>query len=57
MQMCDWMAKALGLPEIFLFNTENKEKQRGGGVIQGSMSECTFVTTLTAKRKMIEKMK
>ncbi|VDL94219.1 unnamed protein product [Schistocephalus solidus] len=47
--MLDWMANLLKLPEFFLSDTE------GGGVIQGSASECTLMTLLTARNEAIRK--
>ena len=59
MQMCDWMAKALGLPEFYMFNNNGTmgNKGKGGGVIQGSISESTLVTMLAAKRIAVEKIR
>ncbi|EZA48703.1 Aromatic-L-amino-acid decarboxylase [Ooceraea biroi] len=45
MVMCDWLARLLHLPEDFLFC----KNENGGGIIQGSASECTFVCLLAAK--------
>ncbi|KAL7062585.1 hypothetical protein AAHC03_066 [Spirometra sp. Aus1] len=47
--MLDWMAKLLNLPEFFLSHTE------GGGVIQGTSSESSFVSLLAARNVAIEK--
>ena len=57
--MCDWMAKALGLPEFYMFNNNGTigNKGKGGGVIQGSISESTLVTMLAAKRIAVEKIR
>lgn len=57
--MCDWMAQVLALPDFYMFNSASgKQKQnKGGGVIQGSLSESTFVTMLSAKRIAIEKIR
>ena len=35
MQMCDWMAKALGLPNFYMFNSADGKRGKGGGIIQG----------------------
>ncbi|KAK0078786.1 hypothetical protein PV325_002105 [Microctonus aethiopoides] len=50
----DWYAKALDLPEAFLTEGNNSE---GGGVIQGSASECILVTMLAARTNAINLMK
>ncbi|XP_048413307.1 aromatic-L-amino-acid decarboxylase isoform X2 [Stegostoma tigrinum] len=50
--MLDWLGKMLNLPEAFLAVTGNG----GGGVIQGTASECTLVTLLAAKKKMTTQM-
>ncbi|XP_011859697.1 PREDICTED: aromatic-L-amino-acid decarboxylase-like [Vollenhovia emeryi] len=42
---CNWLGKLLGLPNEFLHCSNG----RGGGVIQGSASECTFLCLLAAK--------
>lgn len=57
--MCDWMAKALGLPDFYMFNNNGTigNKGKGGGVIQGSISESTLVTMLAAKRVAVEKIR
>ncbi|CAD5119187.1 DgyrCDS7824 [Dimorphilus gyrociliatus] len=47
--MMDWLAKMLQLPEEFLSTGE------GGGVIQGTASEATFVTLLAARSKALSK--
>ncbi|CDW54892.1 dopa decarboxylase [Trichuris trichiura] len=47
MAMMDWLAKMIGLPEIFLF-THNGP---GGGVIQGSASEGVHLS-MSAARKL-----
>ena len=49
--MMDWLAKCLKLPEFYLASS------CGGGVIQGTASEATFVTILSAKNKVIEEVK
>jgi glutamate/tyrosine decarboxylase-like PLP-dependent enzyme len=46
----DWYAKALNLPVSFLSEAENST---GGGVIQGSASECILVTMLAARWQAI----
>ncbi|RZC37146.1 aromatic-L-amino-acid decarboxylase-like, partial [Asbolus verrucosus] len=47
--MMDWLGKLLDLPEEFL----NCSEGPGGGVIQGSASETTFVALLAAKEKSV----
>ncbi|XP_078284087.1 aromatic-L-amino-acid decarboxylase-like isoform X3 [Rhinoraja longicauda] len=49
MMMLDWLGKMLKLPEEFIFGTGGT----GGGVIQGSASECTLVALLSARRNII----
>ena len=50
MQMTDWIGQMLQLPEFFLFSSHGK----GGGVIQGTASEATFVSLLSARSKVIK---
>ncbi|CAD5119188.1 DgyrCDS7825 [Dimorphilus gyrociliatus] len=47
--MMDWLAKMLQLPEEFLSTGE------GGGVIQGTASESTFLMLLAARSKALSK--
>lgn len=49
MQMMDWLAKMIHLPEHFLFSHEGP----GGGVIQGTASESTLVSLLAARNKTL----
>ncbi|XP_054157657.1 aromatic-L-amino-acid decarboxylase-like [Oppia nitens] len=49
MQMMDWLAKMLDLPQHFMFSSGGK----GGGVIQGTASEATYVTLLAARNKLL----
>ncbi|KAK1134068.1 hypothetical protein K0M31_011853 [Melipona bicolor] len=52
--VCDWFGKAIGLPTDFLyFNSGSK----GGGVIQGSASECILVCMLAARAQAIARLK
>lgn len=51
--MLDWLGKMLGLPKQFLASSGGK----GGGVIQGTASESTFVALLGAKAKTVERVK
>ncbi|CAH1960117.1 unnamed protein product [Acanthoscelides obtectus] len=48
--MMNWLGKLLGLPEEFL----NCSDGPGGGVIQGSASEVTFIGLLAAKEKKVK---
>ncbi|XP_025080635.1 histidine decarboxylase-like [Pomacea canaliculata] len=50
----DWLGKMIGLPSDFL---HSKEQTLGGGVIQTTASDCTFVTLLGARAEMIRKVK
>ncbi|XP_076067665.1 aromatic-L-amino-acid decarboxylase-like [Oratosquilla oratoria] len=50
----DWMGKMVGLPDSFLTFAENS---KGGGVIQGSASECIFVSMLAARAYTLRKLK
>ncbi|XP_053205533.1 uncharacterized protein LOC128389905 isoform X2 [Panonychus citri] len=52
--MLDWMGKAIGLPEKFLCFAENS---KGGGVIEGSASECILVTLLAARYEAVKQAK
>ncbi|XP_011689659.1 PREDICTED: aromatic-L-amino-acid decarboxylase-like isoform X1 [Wasmannia auropunctata] len=49
----DWYAKAIDLPTEFL----SEQKTGGGGVIQGSASECILVTMLAARTQAIKMLK
>ncbi|XP_050413559.2 aromatic-L-amino-acid decarboxylase [Patella vulgata] len=48
----DWMGKMIGLPREFLH-----EGGDGGGVIQGSASECVLVSLLVARHLAIRQLK
>jgi len=50
----DWLGKMAGLPETFLSFSENS---KGGGVIQGSASECVLVSLLAARAHKIRELK
>ncbi|KYN00781.1 Aromatic-L-amino-acid decarboxylase [Cyphomyrmex costatus] len=50
---CNWLGQMLGLPSEFL----NCSNGTGGGVIQGSASECTFICLLAAKERTVRRMK
>lgn len=47
MQMLDWLADMLGLPEHFKFS----QSDHGGGVIHGTASEATLVALLAARAR------
>ncbi|XP_059147116.1 aromatic-L-amino-acid decarboxylase-like [Physella acuta] len=48
----DWVGKMIGLPKQFLHASG-----QGGGVIQGSASECVLVALLSARHKSIQALK
>ncbi|CAG9854374.1 unnamed protein product [Phyllotreta striolata] len=48
--MMNWLGKLLNLPEEFL----NCSEGPGGGIIQGSASEVTFIGLLAAKEKKVK---
>lgn len=48
----DWLGKAIGLPAQFLNEGSNGV---GGGVIQGSASECTLLALLSARERCLKK--
>ncbi|GAB6023817.1 hypothetical protein CHUAL_014223 [Chamberlinius hualienensis] len=48
----DWLGKMIGLPEEFL---HSKPDSKGGGVIQTTASEATFVSLLAARTEAIRK--
>lgn len=50
----NWYAKALDLPEAFLYN---QTSSRGGGCLQGSASECVLVCMMAARARAIEALK
>uniref|UniRef100_A0A1I8IWA1 Aromatic-L-amino-acid decarboxylase n=2 Tax=Macrostomum lignano TaxID=282301 RepID=A0A1I8IWA1_9PLAT len=55
--MMDWLAKALGLPDHFLFPAGGGSGgSGGGGVIQGSASEATLVIFLSARNLAIQRL-
>ncbi|KAJ8921112.1 hypothetical protein NQ315_015910 [Exocentrus adspersus] len=51
--MMNWLGKMLHLPEEFL----NCSEGPGGGVIQGSASEVTFVCLLAAKERKVKELR
>ena len=50
--MLDWLAKMLNLPEFYLASSGGL----GGGVLQGTASEATYVALLAAKNKKIKEI-
>lgn len=46
----DWLAQALGLPDVFLSRGE------GGGVIQGSASEAVVTVMVAARERMLARL-
>lgn len=50
--MMDWLAKIVGLPEIFLHSHEGK----GGGIIQGSASDSILVAVLAAREIAVKRL-
>nr|BAQ94593.1 histidine decarboxylase [Ambigolimax valentianus] len=52
----DWLGKMLGMPSCFLHGDRNS-KSMGGGCIQTTASDCTFVTLLAARTEAIRRAK
>lgn len=52
--MLDWVGKMIGLPNDFACFGEGS---RGGGVIQGSASDCVLVCLLAARFSAIKALK
>lgn len=50
----DWYAKALDLPTFFRSDSPGS---RGGGVLQGSSSECALVCMMAARYRTIQKLR
>uniref|UniRef100_A0A3Q3JBN0 Histidine decarboxylase n=1 Tax=Monopterus albus TaxID=43700 RepID=A0A3Q3JBN0_MONAL len=50
MHVMDWLCKALGLPSFFLHHHPDS---RGGGILQGTVSESTLVALLAARKDKI----
>ncbi|XP_071446922.1 aromatic-L-amino-acid decarboxylase-like isoform X2 [Hetaerina americana] len=50
----DWFGKAIGLPKKFL---SCEEGSKGGGVIQGSASDCILVSMLAARAEALRRLK
>ncbi|KAI1729633.1 pyridoxal-dependent decarboxylase conserved domain-containing protein [Ditylenchus destructor] len=54
MIMLQWFGEMIGLPKEFLPFTDGG---RGGGVIQGSASECNFVALLAARFEIMKELR
>ncbi|XP_012861826.3 histidine decarboxylase [Echinops telfairi] len=54
MNVMDWLAKMLGLPEHFLHHHPGSQ---GGGVLQSTVSESTLIALLAARKNQILEMK
>ncbi|ROL42177.1 Histidine decarboxylase [Anabarilius grahami] len=56
LEMCvlDWLCKALGLPDHYL---HHHPQSNGGGILQSTVSECTLVALLVARKDRILQMK
>lgn len=50
MRVMDWLGRAIGLPEAFLFG-ETPLASSGGGVIQGTASEAALVAMVAARQR------
>ncbi|KAJ3385414.1 hypothetical protein HDU84_002263 [Entophlyctis sp. JEL0112] len=51
--VCNWVAKAIGLDDAFLWSNDGE----GGGVIQGSASESIAVAIIAARQRMIDSLR
>ncbi|XP_028562077.2 histidine decarboxylase [Podarcis muralis] len=54
MNVMDWLAQMLGLPNFFLHHHPDS---RGGGILQSTVSESTLVALLAARKNKILEMK
>ncbi|XP_053128647.1 histidine decarboxylase isoform X2 [Hemicordylus capensis] len=54
MNMMDWLAKMMGLPDGFLHYHPNS---KGGGILQSTVSESTLIALLAARKNKILEMK
>ncbi|KAL2088893.1 hypothetical protein ACEWY4_015792 [Coilia grayii] len=54
MNVLDWLCKALGLPSYFLHYHPDSI---GGGILQSTVSECTLVSLLAARKDKILQLK
>ncbi|KAK3095077.1 hypothetical protein FSP39_009994 [Pinctada imbricata] len=50
----DWLGKMIGIPVEFL---HSNKQNKGGGVIQLTASDCTFITMLAARTEVFRKYK
>ncbi|KAJ8393096.1 hypothetical protein AAFF_G00067790 [Aldrovandia affinis] len=50
----DWLSKAMGLPTHFLHHHPDS---RGGGILQSTVSECTLVALLAARKAKIMELR
>lgn len=50
LEMMNWLAKAFGIPEDFL----SSQNSPGGGIIQNTASDATFIAILAARGKAVE---
>nr|BDD85280.1 tyrosine decarboxylase 2 [Ischnura senegalensis] len=50
----DWFGQAIGLPDKFLNDAEGS---KGGGVIQGSASDCILTTMLAARAEALRRLR
>jgi aromatic-L-amino-acid/L-tryptophan decarboxylase len=55
MRMMDWIGRAIGLPEAFLFG-EDPAGALGGGVIQGTASESTLSALVAARHRSLRRL-
>ncbi|VDM45971.1 unnamed protein product [Toxocara canis] len=53
LRMTDWLARAFGLPTVFL----NEDEGPGAGIIQSTASDATFIAILAARGRMVERIK
>ncbi|KAK0406261.1 hypothetical protein QR680_018465 [Steinernema hermaphroditum] len=54
--MVNWMGRAIGLPESFLFTGKASYKSPGGGAIQPSSSDAIFLSVLASRNKKIREL-
>uniref|UniRef100_A0A8D2LT19 Histidine decarboxylase n=1 Tax=Varanus komodoensis TaxID=61221 RepID=A0A8D2LT19_VARKO len=54
MNVMDWLAQMMGLPEMFLHYHPDS---RGGGILQSTVSESTLIALLAARKNKILEMK
>ncbi|KAK0429189.1 hypothetical protein QR680_011240 [Steinernema hermaphroditum] len=52
MQMVNWLGRALGLPEAFLFG----KNTNGGGSIQPSASDCIYLAVMASRYNKLKKL-